>query len=245
MIERPSPNHDERPPGKPISLLLLHYTGMSTAAGALERLTDPAAKVSAHYLIDEDGMVYRLVDEARRAWHAGVSEWAGERDINGISIGIEMVNPGHVYPGYAGGYRQFPGPQMAALIALARDILARHAIPPQRVLGHSDVAPARKTDPGELFDWERLAMAGIGLMPRRRVSRRKRLAPGDDGRLVRDLQKRLRRFGYGIAISGMYDQATEGVVKAFQRHYRRDQVDGIADAETRAALDDLLDQAGL
>lgn len=218
---------------------------MSTAAGALARLTDPAAKVSAHYLIDEDGTVYRLVDEARRAWHAGVSEWAGERDINGISIGIEMVNPGHAYPGYAGGYRQFPEPQMAALIALARDILARRAIPLQRVLGHSDVAPARKTDPGELFDWERLAMAGIGLMPRRRVSRRKRLAPGDDGRLVRDLQKRLRRFGYGIAVSGAYDQATESVVSAFQRHYRRDQVDGIADAETRAALDDLLDQAGL
>ncbi len=245
MIERPSPNHDERPSGKAISLLLLHYTGMTTMAEALARLIDPAAKVSAHYLIDEDGTVYRLVDEARRAWHAGVSEWAGERDINGISIGIELVNPGHAYPGYAGGYRQFPEPQMAALVKLARDILARHAIAPQRVLGHSDVAPARKTDPGELFDWERLAAAGIGLMPRRRVTRHKTLAPGDSGRLARGFQIRLRRFGYGIAVSGIYDLATESVVKAFQRHYRRSQVDGIADAETRAALDDLLDQTGL
>lgn len=218
---------------------------MRTMAEALARLIDPTAKVSAHYLIDEEGTVYRLVDEARRAWHAGVSEWAGERDINGISIGIELVNPGHAYPGYAGGYRQFPEPQLTALIALARDIFARYAIAPQRVLAHSDVAPARKTDPGELFDWERLAAAGIGLMPRRRASRRKTLKVGDKGRLVRDLQKRLRRYGYGIAVTGTYDQATETVVAAFQRHYRRARVDGVADAETRAALDDLLELAGL
>lgn len=214
-------------------------------AEALARLLDPAARVSAHYLIDEDGTVYRLVDEARRAWHAGVSEWAGERDINGISIGIELVNPGHAYPGYAGGYRPYPEPQMAALVKLARDIVERHGILPHHVLAHSDVAPARKTDPGELFDWQRLAASGIGLMPRLRGSRRKTLTPGNGGRLVRDLQKRLRRFGYGIMVSGTYDAATATVVTAFQRHYRRACVDGIADGETRAALDDLLEIAGL
>ena len=159
-IERPSPNHDARPAGKPIDILLLHYTGMRDAEAALRRLTDPAAKVSSHYLIDEDGATYRLVDEGRRAWHAGVSYWGGERDINGVSIGIELVNPGHEF-----GYRPFPQPQMEALVELGRAILARHPIPPARVLGHSDVAPTRKTDPGELFDWRALAEAGIGLWP--------------------------------------------------------------------------------
>ena len=149
IIQSPSPNHNERPAGKAIDILLIHYTGMRDGDAALQRLCDPAAKVSSHYLIDEDGTIHRLVDESRRAWHAGVGYWAGERDINAVSIGIELVNPGH-----DNGYRAFPQPQMAALIELGKAILARHPIPPSRVLGHSDIAPTRKIDPGELFDWK-------------------------------------------------------------------------------------------
>ncbi len=158
-IERPSPNHDDRG-GAAIDMLVLHYTGMKTEEGALERLCDPAAKVSAHYTIGEDGTVYAHVPEARRAWHAGVSFWAGVTNVNARSIGIELVNPGHEY-----GYRAFPDAQIAALIILCHGILQRHPISPTRVLAHSDVAPARKEDPGELFPWERLAKAGIGLWP--------------------------------------------------------------------------------
>ena len=158
MIDRPSPNHGPRRDGAAIDMLILHYTGMTTAAAALDRLCDPKTEVSAHYLIDEDGTVWRLVPEDRRAWHAGRAYWAGETDINSRSIGIELVNPGHEH-----GYRVFPEPQMTALIALSQGILSRHPIPPHRILAHSDVAPDRKLDPGELFDWRRLAMAGIGL----------------------------------------------------------------------------------
>ena len=155
-----SPNFDARPPGARIDMLVLHYTGMVSAEAAIERLCDPAAKVSAHYLIDEDGAVRRLVDENHRAWHAGEASWRGKSDINARSLGIELVNPGHEF-----GYRPFPEAQMAALEALAQDILARHTIEARNVVGHSDVAPRRKTDPGELFDWRRLAEAGIGLWP--------------------------------------------------------------------------------
>lgn len=239
IIPSPSPNHDERPADKPISILLLHYTGMATGSDALVRLVDPAAKVSAHYMIDEDGTAYALVDETRRAWHAGVSFWAGETDINGISIGIELVNPGHAYPGYAGGYRPFPEAQMQALIALGRGIVQRHAIPAHRVLGHSDVAPLRKIDPGELFDWERLAAAGIGIMPVD-AAPLSVLRPGDNGQAVLELKAALRRFGYGLATGDIYDSELEAVVGAFQRHYRRTLVDGIADGQTLARLQSLL-----
>ncbi|MGH6879104.1 MAG: N-acetylmuramoyl-L-alanine amidase, partial [Rhizomicrobium sp.] len=160
FIERLSPNHDPRPDGAAIDMLILHYTGMRTAEEALERLCDPAAKVSAHYTIDREGSLYRHVDESRRARHAGVSFWAGECDVNSRSIGIELVNPGHEF-----GYIPFADAQVAALIELARGILTRHPIPPHRILGHSDVAPARKMDPGELFPWRELAKAGIGLFP--------------------------------------------------------------------------------
>ncbi|MGE4529478.1 MAG: N-acetylmuramoyl-L-alanine amidase, partial [Rhodospirillaceae bacterium] len=155
-----SPNHDARPAGAPVDMLVLHYTGMETAAAALARLCDPAAKVSAHYLIDEDGAVHALVAEDRRAWHAGVSAWRGEADVNARSIGIELVNPGHEF-----GYRDFPARQIDALADLCREILARHPIPPRNVVGHSDVAPRRKTDPGERFPWPALAKLGIGLAP--------------------------------------------------------------------------------
>ena len=160
ILDKPSPNHGPRPDGGGVDMLVLHYTGMADAASALEQLTDPTAKVSAHYVINEDGAILRLVEEARRAWHAGVAAWRGQTDINDRSIGIELVNPGHEF-----GYRAFAEPQMAAFTALAGDILSRHAIPARNVVGHSDVAPARKNDPGELFDWQRLAATGIGLWP--------------------------------------------------------------------------------
>jgi len=161
MIKRPSPNHNERPTGTAINMLVLHYTGMKSCEAALGRLCDENAQVSAHYLIDEDGTLYHLVDESRRAWHAGVSSWRGITDVNAHSIGIELVNPGHEH-----GYRDFPEVQMVALIDLCKDVLSRHAIPAQNVVGHSDVAPERKQDPGELFDWQRLASNGIGMWPR-------------------------------------------------------------------------------
>ena len=216
MIERPSPNHNERPPGTPVDILLLHYTGMKTAEDALARLCDPAAKVSAHYTIDEDGTVYRHVSEDRRAWHAGQSFWAGETDVNGRSIGIELVNPGHEF-----GYRSFPEAQITALIPLAKDIIARHGIPAGRVLAHSDVAPDRRQDPGELFDWARLGEAGIGLWPTASAEQ-----PKTDSRSM------LERFGYNVAVGG--------VIAAFQRHFRPAKVDGVVDKETHARLGALI-----
>jgi N-acetylmuramoyl-L-alanine amidase len=229
-IERPSPNHDARPAGQAVDILLLHYTGMESATEALDRLCDPTARVSAHHCIDEDGTVYRLVDQARRAWHAGQSCWAGETDINARSIGIELVNPGHEF-----GYRAFPAPQMTALIALARDILARHPIPPERVLGHSDVAPLRKQDPGELFDWAGLAAHGIGLWPQPVV-------PPAANPEVSEVQRQLARYGYAVPLHGMLDDETRAVVTAFQRHFRPAAVTGEPDAETAARLPSLLAQ---
>lgn len=222
MISHPSPNFGPRPDSCAVDLLVLHYTGMPDAAGALARMCDPEAEVSAHYMIDEDGTVYQLVDEAMRAWHAGVSSWAGAENVNDRSIGIELVNPGHEF-----GYRAFTEPQMAALETLAGDIVARHGIPAARILGHSDVAPGRKTDPGELFDWERLAGAGIGIWPGAGASS----ATPATG----DAMPLLTRFGYRVRGADALTHA----VAAFQRHFRPGRVDGIADAETVARLDDL------
>ncbi len=227
-IDRPSPNYDARPEGRAVDILLLHYTDMESAEAALERLCDPAAKVSAHYCVDEDGSVYRLVPEDRRAWHAGVASWAGASDINARSIGIELVNPGH-----SCGYRPFPAAQMAALTDLTRDILARHPISPERVLGHSDVAPLRKRDPGELFDWAALAAAGVGLWPGE---------PAQSGPLpdLAEIQARLRHYGYAVPDHGRADEETRAVIAAFQRHFRPAAVTGEADGETLARLDALL-----
>lgn len=157
-LEAPSPNFDDR--GRGIDTIILHYTGMPTGAEALARLRDASAKVSAHYLVEENGDVHQLVDEAKRAWHAGVSSWKGESDINARSIGIEIVNPGHEF-----GYRDFPDVQIGAVIALLKNIRMRHDVSPLRVLGHSDVAPRRKEDPGEKFPWGRLADEGLSLSP--------------------------------------------------------------------------------
>ena len=228
FVERPSPSHDARPENGPIDILLLHYTGMPTAAAALDRMCDPSARVSAHYCIDEDGTVYRLVPEDRRAWHAGVSSWAGTTNVNGRSIGIELVNPGHEF-----GYRAYPEPQMKALITLAGELCARHRIPPARVLGHSDVAPLRKLDPGELFDWSGLAAAGIGLWPRQ-AAYTLELPP------VAVVQQRLRDYGYDVPVNGAPDRQTRAVIAAFQRHFRPDAVTGLIDGSTVARLEALL-----
>jgi N-acetylmuramoyl-L-alanine amidase len=202
-------------------MLILHYTGMDNAAAALDRLCDPMSEVSAHYLIDEDGTAWRLVSEDRRAWHAGRAFWAGETDINSRSIGIELVNPGH-----GPNYRPFPDAQMASLERLCHGILRRFPIRSHFVLGHADVAPGRKLDPGELFDWRRLAAAGIGLWPANPVS-------ADPGAFAGDM----RRFGYA--------DASQKATAAFQGHFRPADVTGVADGETRALLRALVMQAGL
>jgi N-acetylmuramoyl-L-alanine amidase len=224
---RASPNHGPRPTPGRIDLLILHYTGMPSAAAALDRLCDPEAEVSAHYLVEEDGTVWQLVDEARRAWHAGRGFWAGASNINDRSIGIELVNPGHEH-----GYQPFPEAQLAALEALCRAILTRHPIAPERVLGHSDVAPERKTDPGELFPWQRLAKSGIGLWPD--------FAAGDT-RLgtedIRAVQRSLARIGYDARASGKLDAATRAILTAFQRHWRPADCAGTLDAETARRIE--------
>lgn len=208
-----SPNFNSRD-GVRIDMLVLHYTGMETCQAALDRLCDPDAEVSAHYLIDEDGTVYQLVDEKERAWHAGVASWCGESNVNSRSIGIELANPGHEF-----GYRAFPDAQMQALLPLCQDIIKRHEIPARNVVGHSDVAPLRKCDPGEMFDWALLAAEGIGLWP---------MAAGDACSAA-DAAGLLSGIGYDIT-----DEAA--AVTAFQRHFRQANVDGALDEETRRAI---------
>jgi N-acetylmuramoyl-L-alanine amidase len=236
-IAAPSPNFDART--APPDMIVLHYTGMQTGEAALARLRDPEAKVSAHYLIEEDGRVFSLVAEERRAWHAGVSFWRGERDINAVSIGIELVNPGHEW-----GYRAFPATQIEALTLLLADIRGRWSMSDGRIVGHSDVAPARKEDPGELFPWQGLAAAGHGLWVNPPAAPGAPLGVGDEGTGVFALQAGLTRLGYDSAPSGHYDETTASVVTAFQRHWRPARIDGIADGETRARLVHLLRAGG-
>jgi N-acetylmuramoyl-L-alanine amidase len=232
----PSPNHDERIGVAAPDILLLHYTGMPTAQSALDRLCAREAKVSCHYFVEEDGTVLQLVAEAERAWHAGASFWERGNDINSRSIGVEIVNPGHEH-----GYRDFPSRQITELIVLLRDIVARHAIRADRVLGHSDVAPARKDDPGERFPWRRLAGAGVGLwVPPAPIEPGPALGPGDEGEPVRALQAMLAAYGYGVASTGAYDTGTAAVVAAFQRHFRPALIDGRADPSTRRTLEALI-----
>jgi N-acetylmuramoyl-L-alanine amidase len=236
LIDAPSPNFDART--SPPDMIVLHYTGMASGEEALARLRDPKSKVSAHYLIEEDGRVFGLVAEARRAWHAGVSFWRGERDVNRLSIGVELVNPGHAF-----GYRAFPEPQIAALITLLDEVRGRWSVPDARILGHSDVAPARKQDPGELFPWPVLARAGHGLWVEPPASPGAPLAVGDEGAGVFALQAGLTRLGYDCAPSGRFDDHTAVTVMAFQRHWRPERFDGVADGETRARLVHLLRMA--
>jgi N-acetylmuramoyl-L-alanine amidase len=231
--DAPSPNFNARR-GLP-DMLVLHYTGMPTGEAALERLRDPAAEVSAHYLVEEDGRIFVLVPEERRAWHAGRGAWQGETDINAASIGIEIVNPGHEF-----GYRAFPDAQIDAVIALTADIRSRWSIPDARIIAHSDLAPQRKEDPGELFPWKRLAQAGHGLWfepaQERIAALGGFLQVGDEGIGVVVLRAGLHRLGYALQPGSSYDAETATTVKAFQRHWRQDRVDGVADGETRATL---------
>lgn len=231
-----SPNYGERRTALRPDMLLLHYTGMENSEAALRRLSESGSEVSSHYLVFEDGRIVQLVPEAARAWHAGVACWAGETDINSRSIGIEIANPGHDY-----GYPDFPRPQIKAVIALCHDIVTRHAIRPDRVLAHSDVAPARKRDPGERFPWRELHRAGVGHWVRPAgIARGKIFQRGDDGGETGAWQKKLAVYGYAVPATGVFDEATEQAVAAFQRHFRPSQVDGALDASTRNTLNKLL-----
>jgi N-acetylmuramoyl-L-alanine amidase len=228
IVELPSSNYNHR--NAPVDILLLHYTGMQSAQAALDRLCDPAAKVSAHYVVDEDGTTYRLVEEEFRAWHAGAAYWAGTRDINAHAVGIEIVNPGHEF-----GYRAFPMRQMEAVLDLSKEIVERHGIPPARVLGHSDVAPLRKEDPGELFDWRYLAENGVGLWPQ--------LKPC----AWSDAEFLLKLGAYGYDLEGPKGteaaKARHAAVMAFSRHFRPARLVSLPDPELKAVLNGLIDLA--
>ncbi|RDI60670.1 N-acetylmuramoyl-L-alanine amidase [Microvirga subterranea] len=232
----PSPNHGERKDGLRPTMLVLHYTGMPDSGEALQWLCNPVSQVSAHYFVFEDGRVLQMVPEARRAWHAGVSTWDGETDINSRSIGIEIANPGH-----PGGLPPFPDAQIESVIALTRDIVTRWRIPAVRVLGHSDVAPGRKLDPGETFPWESLHRAGVGhWVPPAPMRDGRFFSRGDQGMPIEALQAMLAMYGYGLRINGTFDEDTEKVVAAFQRHFRPERVDGVADASTITTLRNLI-----
>ena len=232
----PSPNFGERNNGRVADMILLHYTGMPDVEGAIAQLCTPGTDVSAHYIVLEDGRIVQSVPEAKRAWHAGVSSWAGEEDINSCSIGVEIINRGHDW-----GYPDFPSRQIAAVIALCRGIVLRRKIHAHRVLAHSDVAPARKKDPGEKFPWHLLANSGVGhwVQPAP-IVRGETLKLGSISNEVADLQAALAKYGYNIPTHGKFDGATMEVVAAFQRHFRPARVDGIADLSTISTLHALL-----
>ncbi|MBB3452381.1 N-acetylmuramoyl-L-alanine amidase [Rhizobium sp. BK313] len=233
---QPSPNHGERRGGHKPDMILLHYTGMGTAEVALDWLCRDESQVSSHYFVFEDGRVIQLVPEERRAWHAGKSVWHNEADINSLSIGIEIANAGH-----PGGLPDFPDAQIEAVIELCRDCGQRWAISPERVLGHSDVAPVRKVDPGEKFPWARLAAAGVGhWVEPAPITGGRFFQKGDVGQPIEALQSMLSLYGYGTEITGEFSTKLEGDVEAFQRHFRQERVDGIADFSTIDTLHRLL-----
>ena len=226
-----SPNYDERK-RQPIDMLVLHYTDMLSAQAAIDHMCKNESKVSAHYTVAEDGEIYQLVDEENRAWHAGESFWRGHSNVNSRSIGIEIANPGH-----SNGYKAFPEIQMQSVINLCHEILARHEIPARNVVGHSDVAFLRKMDPGELFDWPRLARAAIGVFPfGSHPMMGSELGRGDNGKKVIRLQTALSNWGYGLKLDGDYGPKTEQCVIAFQRHYRPGNLDGKWDDECAGLL---------
>ena len=235
MTDGPSPNHDER--RDDIRFIVLHYTGMESGKAARERLCDANAKVSAHYLVWEDGRVETLVTEDRRAWHAGLGEWQGITDLNSASIGIEIVNGGHDF-----GLPDYPEVQLAAVESLVADILERHGLLPGAVIGHSDLAPRRKQDPGEHFPWRRLAEKGLSIWPATEEADTTPLAgQGDRGRHVSLAQRALAEIGYAQEVTGVLDAETRLVLAAFQRRFRPDRVDGLLDVQTLARLTALVE----
>ena len=240
IVDHPSPNFDER--REKLDMLVLHYTGMESGKAALARMCDAEAKVSAHYMVWEDGRIARLVPEDKRAWHAGVSSWQGERDLNSRSVGIEIVNGGHDWPNPDGSLPAYPDIQIAAVIALSREIVLTHQIPPGRIVAHSDIAPSRKIDPGEHFPWERLAKAGIGIWPDLLDSAYKPAVPSETlrdmsmGPTVKPLQAALARIGYQVRETGMYHAPTSDAVRAFQRRWLPHRVTGEADISTQERI---------
>ncbi len=219
-----------------VDMLVLHYTGMETGKGAEDWLCVEESGVSCHYLVHEDGEIVQMVAESQRAWHAGKSFWRGHEDINSRSIGIEIVNPGHEW-----GYRDFTAEQLKAVIRLCKCILRRHDIEPRNVVAHSDIAPARKMDPGEKFPWHTLFREEIGLyVPPNSIGSGKFFSPGDSGEPIAALQAMLSLYGYGLEVTGDFDEDTELAIAAFQRHFRPQKVDGIADMSTISTLHDLL-----
>ena len=232
----PSPNHGERVGLDAPDMIILHYTGMPDHGQALSWLKNIESQVSSHYFVWPDGRIVQMVPETRRAWHAGKSLWAGESDINSRSIGIEIANAGH-----PGGLPAYPEEQVSAVIGLCRDLIERWRIAPERVLGHSDVAPRRKVDPGENFPWDRLHREGIGHWVEPGPIRSGRyFQRGEAGQPIEALQGMLALYGYGVDITGDFCDRTEGVVEAFQRHFRPERVDGIADMSTIDTLHRLL-----
>lgn len=230
-------NVEPRRAGRPPDILLMHYTGFLTAEKAIDWLAISESRVSCHYVVDVDGRITQLVPEELRAWHAGDSVWHGETDINSLSVGIEIQNPGHER-----GYSDFPPAQMQAVMTLSKDIIARHAIPPERVLAHSDIAPHRKIDPGEKFSWQELATHGIGHWVPPAPIIKDAIEPngGLTGKALAQVQDQLRAYGYGLEVTGEMDVRTRQVVKAFQRHFRPGRVDGIVDASTAQTATRLL-----
>ncbi len=265
----PSPNHGERRGDARPDMIVLHYTGMPQAHEALQWLANPLSEVSCHYFVFEDGRIWQMVPEQRRAWHAGAAYWQGVRDLNSRSIGIEIANCGHdltKMPPEPGAYPDFPSAQIEALIALVADIAARWRIPKARLLAHSDIAPGRKVDPGEKFPWDRLAQAGLGLWPdlgpdlgpgfgpgfgsdlaafnpRGQGSGQQAYTLGAQGVPIRAAQTLFARLGYELAVTGLFDTAMQAVVSAFQRHWHPQAVSGILDLATLARLKAVLDLA--
>lgn len=233
---RVSPNFGPRRDGMTPDCLILHYTGMETGAAAEAWLCTPESEVSSHYLVHEDGQVVQMVRESDRAWHAGKGSWRGRSDVNSFSIGIEIVNPGPL-----NGFPPFPEAQIEAVAALSRGICARWGIAPERVLAHSDIAPGRKSDPGERFPWQKLAELGVGhYVAPAPIGGGRFLSRGDAGEPVEALQSMLSLYGYGLDINGQFDEATHQAVVAFQRHFRPARVDGVADRSTVETLHRLL-----
>ncbi len=234
-VVREAVNYGERAEHLPLDILVLHYTGMESAEAAINWLCVEESGVSCHYVVEEDGKIWQLVPEGKRAWHAGKSSWQGEVDTNSRSIGIEIVNPGHGL-----GYPDFPDEQIESIIELSLDIVSRNAIPARNVLAHSDVAPGRKCDPGEKFPWKKLAYAGIGAWVDPVVSNGWEMRLGESSEAVAALQSMLIAYGYDLEITGEYDHLTKICVHAFQQHFYQQRVDGIACDGLISTLENLL-----